>query len=96
MTPLDADHSERGRFDYTIEVCAICGCGLSMGIGPRSGRCINPEHHSYGGVVLRVRPLPAFQQPLRESTVRSLVRAGALPQRSNEPWPAASDEEEQR
>lgn len=82
---------KRHPFDYQIEVCAVCGMGLSMGIGPSTGRC--PHHAEAGGVVIRVRALPAFEQQHhqyapREQVLSRLVRAGAIPTRSNEPNPA--------
>lgn len=48
--------------DYTIEVCIICGCQLNR--GTRAGRCVNEEHWSAGGMVVRVQARPIEDQDI--------------------------------
>lgn len=50
----------RDIHDYTIEVCAICGCQL--GRGTRAGRCENRDHWYTGGMVVHVIALPLSEQ----------------------------------
>jgi hypothetical protein len=56
--------NERDPLDWYIEICAICGCQLGPGVGTRTntGRCIHPEHHSTGGIVVRVLARPISEQ----------------------------------
>jgi hypothetical protein len=50
----------RDPLDYTIEVCIRCGCQLSR--STIAGRCVNRDHWSDGGVVVRVQPRPVAEQ----------------------------------
>lgn len=49
--------TDRDPLDWIIEVCRVCGCQLGPGIGSRTrtGRCVDEDHHSVGGVVVRVQ-----------------------------------------
>lgn len=56
----------RDHWDYTIEVCIECGCQLSRNTGP-TGRCVNRDHWSSGGMVVRVTPRPLTEQDERST-----------------------------
>lgn len=70
--------SDRDPMDWIIEVCAVCGGQLGPGVGSRTntGRCVVEEHHSTGGVVVRVAAKPADVQG--GSAVHYLGRLGLL------------------
>lgn len=52
--------SDRDPYDYTLEVCRVCGAQLDR---VRNGRCpVDRAHWSAGGMVTRVLARPDSEQ----------------------------------
>lgn len=63
----------RDPYDFTIEVCQVCGAQLNRS---GNGRCpVAPEHWSAGGMVVRVLARPDADQD-------RLYRPGRIPLRA--------------